>query len=84
MKLYELVKLLLDDFVRQRWGDLVALFLIMLGVWLVMHGMDEVVKDVGKGLVASGLVTLKLRTMPSPNGNGAIPLPETSLDSPIK
>lgn len=67
----ELLKILIDDFARQRWGDIVALFLILLGVWLIMHGMDETVKDTGKGLVAAGLFALRPKSMNAANGADA-------------
>jgi len=65
MTLIDMIKSLADDFIRQRWGDLVAMSLILLGVWLVMHGATEVVADQGKALGAAGLLALRPRTMPS-------------------
>lgn len=68
----DLLKSFLDDLLRQRWGDLVGMFLILLGVWLVMHGANEVIVDTGKSLIATGLITLRPKTMTSTttNGNG--------------
>lgn len=77
MTTVDLMKSFLDDMIRQRWGDLVGLFLILLGVWLVMHGANEVIQDTGKSLIATGLITLRPKTMtssgPGTNGNGGTP-----------
>jgi hypothetical protein len=66
---WPLLKSFLDDTLRQRWGDLVALFLILLGVWLLIHSLDEMVRGEAKGLIGAGLFALRPKTMSS-NGNG--------------
>ena len=70
----DLLKMLLDDFLRQKWGDACALFLIILGVALVVHQSDETSRDVGKSLIAAGLLALRPRTVQpqhqSQNGKG--------------
>jgi hypothetical protein len=65
----DMLKAFLDDMIRQRWGDLVALFLILLGVWLIIHSADDVVRGEAKGLIGAGLFALRPKTMAA-NGNG--------------
>jgi len=72
MTFIELAKILLDDFLRERWGDLVAIFLVMLGSCFVILFHDESTKDLGKLIVGSGLAALKLTKMPPKNGNGKV------------
>lgn len=67
----DILKGLVEDFIRERWGDLCALFLIIFGSYMVWHGPGEIVSDLGKTLVGSGLISLRLKGMPAgTNGNG--------------
>lgn len=66
----DILKGLVEDFIRERWGDLCALFLIIFGSYMLWHGPNEVVMDMGKTLVGSGLISLRLKGMPAANGNG--------------
>lgn len=70
----DILKGLVEDFIRERWGDLCALFLIVFGSYMVWHGPSEIVSDLGKTLVGSGLISLRLKGMPAgTNGNGHPP-----------
>lgn len=67
----EMAKSFFDDMLRQRWGDLIGLFLILLGVLLIVRGGTELVQDTGKGLISTGLITVRPKSMENKNGNGA-------------
>ena len=75
--LADILKLLLDDFVRLRWGDLVAIWLIIMGVALVLVAVmklqsNPTIEKLGTGLVSAGLFALRPVTMKG-NGNGKPP-----------
>ena len=56
------------DFVHQKWGDLCALFLIVLGTGLSIWTSQG---QLGHDLVAAGLLGLKMTKTSAPaNGNG--------------
>jgi hypothetical protein len=64
------LKLLLDDFVRERWGDLVGLCLVGAGIWMIIHfPNDHAIVGEGKAIIGAGLITLRPKSM-SGNGNG--------------
>lgn len=79
----DVIKILLDDFVRMRWGDLVALLLIFSGICLVLLAVghfqgNTAIEKLGSSLVAAGLFALRPITMKSgsANGNGPSPPPK--------
>jgi Na+/phosphate symporter len=70
VKLFELLKSVFDDLIRYHWGDCVALFLIVFGAHLVIFGHDETTKDLGKSAFSAGLISLRMKPIGRPNGNG--------------
>lgn len=67
-----------DDIVRQKWGDILAMCLIITGVVMIIANHNEVVQDTGKGLIASGIAILRpasLKAGTNGNGNGHVPDP---------
>lgn len=79
MTMLTLLKLLLDDFVRYRWRDLVALALIGGGVSILIYSQDPGARDEAKAIIGAGLIMLDPRGMlpgarpAEPPGNGAAP-----------
>lgn len=77
MTMLTLFKLLLDDFVRYRWRDLVALALIGGGVSILIYSQDPGARDEAKAIIGAGLIMLDPRGMlpgarpAEPPGNGA-------------
>ena len=65
---YDLIKNFVDDILHQKWGDLVGAGLIALGVWMIMHSADPMVRDQGKGLIGAGMITLRPKSVEK-NGN---------------
>lgn len=79
MTMLTLFKLLLDDFVRYRWRDLVALALIGAGVSILIYSQDPGARDEAKAIIGAGLIMLDPRGMlpgarpAEPPGNGTAP-----------
>jgi len=71
----------LADFLHQKWGDLCALFLIVLGVAISVNSNQP---QLGHDLVAAGLIGLKMTrtSAPSTNGGAPNPAPNPAGDAP--
>jgi hypothetical protein len=66
---------LVDDWIRFRWRDTVALVLIFGGVGFMAYSKNSLVTDAGKGLMSAGLIMLDPRAMlrgSSPGENGSM------------
>jgi hypothetical protein len=59
----ELLKSLLDDWIRYRWRDTVALTLIGIGFFVMMHSTDMMVRIEAKAMIAAALIILDPRAM---------------------
>lgn len=80
MTFADLAKSLIDDFVRYRWRDVVALFLILTGLWVLMHSQDGMARDSAKGLIGAGLIMIDPRAMlPGTRPNGTPPAPQSTM-----
>lgn len=59
----------LTELLREKWGDVVAIFLIMLGAGIHVLGADAGGgHHIGDGLVAAGLAVLRLSMPARKNG----------------
>jgi hypothetical protein len=71
----DLLKALVEDWVRYRWRDSVALLLISGGFFVILHTQNAAALDSAKGIIGAGLIMLDPRAMKpgtsgGPNGNG--------------
>jgi hypothetical protein len=60
------------NFLREKWGDLIGLFLIILATVIACYALHDDPKMLAAyafGMANGGYVALKLRTPPPPNGN---------------
>jgi hypothetical protein len=56
----------MKDFLHDHWGDLIGLFVLEQGIFL-LFSHDPFVKQTGVSLIMAALVALKLKS----NGNGS-------------
>jgi hypothetical protein len=72
MKLGDLLQALLEDWVRYRWRDTVALWLIAGGFAVMLWTTDTGIRGEAKTLIGAGLIILNPRGMlPGTSGNGS-------------
>jgi hypothetical protein len=71
MSFSDLLKTLLEDWVRYRWKDTVALTLIAFGFTVLLHTANAAACDSAKGVIGAGLIILDPRGMlPGTSGRG--------------
>lgn len=51
----------MNTFVQERWGDVIALFLIAFGALLIYFQNSATMLNTGTGLVGAGLVMIRVR-----------------------
>jgi hypothetical protein len=62
----------LEDLIRQKWGDLLGLFLVITGIFLTMHDGSPDVIRMGILITGTGLNMIRPKMLtPRQNGNGA-------------
>lgn len=87
MTFVTIIKTLLDDFVRYRWRDLVAVFMLVFGFWVILHSQDAMARGEAKGLIGAALIMLDPRAMlpshPPANGNGNGGTPQSIPQAPL-
>lgn len=60
----------LAHFIYEKWGDLIALLILFVGIGLVLLCQDGRAPALGESLVMAALVGLKMTKTQPPNGNG--------------
>jgi hypothetical protein len=66
-----MMKALIEDWIRFRWRDTVALMLIAGGFVVILHTANVMALDSAKGIIGAGLIMLDPRAMlPMPKSNG--------------
>jgi len=59
----------IGNFIKEHWGDFIALHLIYLGVALLLYNhADGMMIGVGNGFIMTGLGTLRFKGILAPNG----------------
>jgi hypothetical protein len=67
----DLFKTLIEDWVRYRWRDTVALSMIVFGSWLLIHAVNAQTTQAGQTLLAAGMIMIDPKGMrPGTSGGG--------------